>query len=203
MKVSLTQFVDVVARSGLRKYGKVQQVRQQLAEEYSPSRDIYKGLREGLVKFHQQERDLMYFDQLLFSTRDTKRRALYEERIDAYKKWLGRKRPSWIMPPSGVYEGHGVDVRVNPELGLSYRGQLHIVKLYFKAEKLDPQAAQLIGALMKSALGSSHSEAVFSVLDVKHGKLREFCGEVDPKLVAVIDAELLYLARLLDADDAA
>ena len=78
-----------------------------------------------------------------------------------------------------------------------------VIKLYFKREKLDPQAARLISAMMKEALGEQHPDAVFAVLDVKHGKLREFDEAVDSKLRSIIDAELLYLARLLLESDAA
>ena len=49
MLISLTQFVDVVARSGFSKYGKVQEVRQQISEDYSPGKDPYKSLREGII----------------------------------------------------------------------------------------------------------------------------------------------------------
>lgn len=198
MKISLTQFVDVVACSGLRKFGKVQVVRQQLEDAYSPGKDMYKGLRDGIVALHRQGREAIYLDQVLFGTRDERRKRLYSERILSYKKWLGRKKLSWVEPKSAVYEGHGVDVRVNPELGFELAGKTCIVKLYFKAEKLDTQAARLIGALMSASLSESYPDATFAVLDVKQGKLREFGGVVDERLLSVIDAELLYLGRLFE-----
>jgi len=203
MLISLTQFVDVVARSGFSKYGKVQEVRQQISEDYSPGKDPYKSLREGIVSMHKHGHDLLFLDQVLFRTKDARRLALFEERIATYKKWVGRKRHAWHEPHSAIYAGHGIDVRINPELGLVWRGKTYIIKLYFKREKLDLQAARLIGAMMKDALGKQHPEAVFAVLDVKHGKLREFDDAVDSKLRSIVDAELLYLARLLLVSDAA
>ena len=197
MLISLTQFVDVVARSGFSKYGKVQEVRQQISEDYSPGKDPYKSLREGIISVHKHGRGLEFLDQVLFRNKDTRRWALFEERVAAYKKWVGRKQHLWLEPQAAIYAGHGIDVRINPELGLVWRGKTYIIKLYFKREKLDLQAARLIGAMMKEALGEQHPDAVFAVLDVKHGKLREFDDAVDSKLRSIIDAELLYLARLL------
>ena len=203
MQISLTQFVDVVARSGLRKFGKVQEVRQQLADEYSPGKDMYKGLRDGIILMHKQGRENLYLDQVVFATRDQKRKKLYTERVASYKKWLGRKAPTWFEPCTAIFKGHGVDVRINPEIGLVWRGKTYLIKLYFKAEKLDLQAARLIGAMMRQSLGSQHPDVTFAVLDVKQGKLREFEGDLDSRLLSVIDAELLYLARLFSEGDAA
>ena len=109
MVVSLTQFIDVVASVGLAKYGKAQAVREQLESEYSPGKDFYKGLRDGIVACHRHDCDLSRLDMVLFKTRDPKKRPIYTQRVSSYKEWLGRSAYEWVEPQSAVLSRHGIE----------------------------------------------------------------------------------------------
>lgn len=101
----------------------------------------------------------------------------------------------WFEPPRQIYEAHGIEVVVNPTLGLAVNDVPHLVRLHLKADKLTKVRADLIGALMLSTLGATAPDAVMSVLDVRNSKLFT-AGNGPDGLDAMVDAELAYIASL-------
>lgn len=169
--ISLTDFVDFVIRAGSPKLTKVVEIKQR--SDYSPAFDFWKPLRDGIRDFHKaggmNKSDL---DQIMFGTSDPKKLRRYPEAIRAYKKFLGRKQITWFIPPTDIWSHSGLNVRVNPELGLEIDGQRHIIKLYFKEEAPTKNRLQVILELMRLSLGSGlNNTNIFSVLDVSNTRL--------------------------------
>lgn len=202
MKLSLTELVDVVCKSGARKARQVMTIKSRSMEEYSPAKDFYKQLRGSVIALHRSHTPKDTLDAVLFTVSDRTRRARYTLLIASYKKWLGRKKVEWFQPISGVYSHAGVTVSINPELGLDVNGIPYIIKLYFKRDPIEKQSAELIIALMEAGLTKIGSEQ-FAVLDVQRGKLH--CGSEKPSgtLIAMINAELAYVANLWSSLDEA
>ncbi|MEZ4253048.1 MAG: hypothetical protein R3B99_32980 [Polyangiales bacterium] len=75
------------------------------------------------------------------SQTDPKKLVQYEEIASAYKSWCGRKSLVWFEPPRAELRTGEVRMRLNPELGLMIQGAPHVIKLYFKPEKL-PETAR-------------------------------------------------------------
>lgn len=202
MRLSLTELVDVVCKSGWRKARQVVTIKSRSLEEYTPAKDFYKQLRGAVVTLHKSQRSKEQLDAVLFAVSDRTRRARYTQLIASYKKWLGRKKVEWFQPPTGVYSYAGVTVSINPELGLDINGCRYIIKLYFKRDPLEKQSAELIVTLMKEQLASSDCDE-FAVLDVQRGKL--FCGteRSSAVLISMVNAELAYVANLWSSLDEA
>jgi hypothetical protein len=88
-----------------------------------------------------------------------------------------------------------VDVNINPELGLDLDGTPHVIKLYFKAERLPRNRAEIILHLMNTSLCDDGCVRTFAVLDIRSARLITSTG--DPALLGhMLEAELGYIADL-------
>lgn len=135
-------------------------------------------------------------DKLLPTITDSRKLKNYPLAIDAYKKWWGRKSLSWFVPPNAIYSRQGVDISVNPELGLEINGQPHLIKLYFKADPLARNRVQVFIRLMKKRLQKrSPKGTIMGVMDVRRSKLI-VQTRPNPNLDAMLDAEMVYIATI-------
>ncbi len=191
-QISLTDFVDIVSKSGRQKATKVRQVKDR--PEYEPAFDFYKPLREHLAELHRSGGTKSDVSEVLATLSDPKKIRNYPDLVVGYKKWWGRKTLAWFNPPRDVYSFSGFDVSVNPELGLAVNGERHIIKLYLKSEKLTSFKTDLILDLLEYKLRSkAHPTDKFAVLDVRESKLFAD-GPHEPELLPVINAEIAYIA---------
>lgn len=193
-RLSLTDFVDIVSASGTPKATKVRQVKERPG--YEPAFDYYKQLRDGLVECHQAGEAKGQLDYHVGEVRNPKKVDNYTAVLAGYRRWWGRKSLEWFEPPSALFSRSGVDVSVNPELGLRINGNLHLVKLYFKADPLSKNRIDIITHLMEVCLRDQVSaETTMAVLDIRPGRL--ICPTVPIEgLNAALTAELAYVAAL-------
>ncbi len=195
-QISLTDLVDIVSKSGTPKATKVAQVKAR--PDYEPAFDFYKPLRDHIIEVHRTGLDKKALSAFLAGIEDGKKRTNYPPVIDGYKKWWGRKTLAWFNPSRTLYGQQGVEVIINPELGLGFNGERHLVKLYFKTVPLSKLRVDIITFLMEISLRPNCPKGeVMSVLDVRNAKLFSF----DPttpiaRAKAMVDAELAYVASL-------
>ena len=197
-QLSLTDFVDVVSLSGTPKATKVHQLK--IRPSYDPIADFYKRIRESIVETHQGDLGKEHIDEVLVALTDPKKITAYPFVAGGYKKWWGRKNLVWFNPPSILYSNYGVDVSVNPELGLKVDGAPHLIKLYFKSKPLEKNKVDIITHLMATTLSglcpsTSNTITVMSVLDVRRGKLISPTVPISA-LMGMLQAELAYIATL-------
>lgn len=192
-QISLTDFVDLVSKSGRPKATKVIQLKER--PEYEPAFDFYKPLREWIVSTHQANGNKQQLDVLLTRVFDTKKLTNYPELIGGYKKWWGRKSITWFDPSRTNYSSSGCDILINPELGLEVNGQAHVIKLYFKSDALSSFQAEIITGLMEHTLRTEHNKVTFAVLDVRNSKLFVNAPGHRPHM-PMVDAELAYIASI-------
>lgn len=195
-QLSLTDFVDIISASGTPKATKVKQVKNR--PPYSPVTDFYKRIRENIIDIHRNNRKKSYIDRTLVGLTDKKKETAYPAIISGYKKWVGRKKIKWFDPPHDVFSSNGVDVSINPELGVKINGNPHLIKLYFKSEPLTKNRIDIITYLMAAVLSHScpsPSKTVMSVLDVRRSKLISPTVPV-PLIDGILEAELAYISSL-------
>lgn len=193
MKISLTDFVDIVSSSGIPKVNKVLEIKNR--DDYHPAFDYYRALREHIIEVHRNSAPRAEIKEGVSKANHPNKLANYAEIADAYHSWWGKKDISWFEPVTGAYERHGVAVSVNPELGLEINGAKHLVKLYFKAEKLTKNRVDMITFLMNHCIKKAGKGTVMSILDIRNKKL--FSGTGGINLDAALTAELAYVSSLL------
>lgn len=193
VSISLTDFVDIACKTGTPKATKVAQVKRR--PDYEPQFDYYKGIRERIGEMHKKSCDVAFLRSYLSSVHSSKRDN-YSEIVEGYVNWLGRKATVWHIPPKKSYQSAGVKVIVNPEIGLTFGGQSHLVKLYFKDEKLSRFPIDVILSLMECTL-RPHAPGgeTMSVLDVRNSKLFSW-RKSSKSLMHLVDAELAYIGSI-------
>ncbi|WP_459640692.1 hypothetical protein [Flavobacterium sp. CGRL2] len=172
ISVSLTDFIDFVNKSGNSKMTKVKQVKYR--NTYHPASDFYKAFREEVIETHRNNGDKKSLDNLLHKLTDLKKKVNYPTSIDGYKKFWGKKKIAWFDPPFYHWLTGDLDIKINPELGLSFDNKSYIIKLFLKADKISKDKLSQILSLMESQLRKeAGDEVIFAVLDVKNSKLYE------------------------------
>jgi hypothetical protein len=196
-KITLTDFVDVVTRSGTTKITKIAQIKNR--PSYTPQTDFYKAVRECIVEMHEKGLPKSHLSDMLSKLKDAKKITNYPEIAAGYTKWLGKKDLPWFKPPHEIFSAHGVDVIVNPEVGLRVSGVPHIIKLYFKGESLNVSKVQIVAHLMEITLRPlcKKDETRMAVLDTRSAKLHTPNVPVE-RLTAGLRGELAYIAAVWD-----
>src|SRR5258708_6039457 len=103
-RIGLSDFVEIVGRSGASKVTKVAEIKNRV--QYQPALDFYKPLREAIVEGHKNGRSREDLKKFPLSVNDAKKIGNYRAIVAGYTKWWGRKRFEWAGPSSGVF-GHG------------------------------------------------------------------------------------------------
>ncbi len=194
-RLSLTDFVEIVSKSGTPKATKVRQVKDR--PSYHPSADYYKQIREAIVEIHRDNSTESILQNIATNTSPAKREN-YTAICAGYKQWHKKHKLAWFQPPDCLYEHSGIHISVNPELGLFVEDKPHLIKLYFKAEPLTKNRVEIITHLMSNCLKtSSPLNTTMAILDIRSSKLI-FSLPTETKLNALINAELVYIAALWD-----
>lgn len=166
--ISLTDFVDFVITAGTPKYTKVSEIKKRGA--YHPSLDYWKPLRDAIVDFHRGKNARL--DGFLTKVRAQNKLGNYQAGLKGYNRFLGRKKTAWFEPPAGLWNYEELNVRINPELGISINGKEHIIKLYFKSKQLTKNQIYVIFDLMQTVLSQDiPRDCKIAMLDVQRGKL--------------------------------
>lgn len=170
-EISLTTLVDFVVKSGIPRITCVRRAKELYEKGYTPAFDFWKPLREAIVQMHRKNLPKQELDQVLNAITDRKKLALYPARIQAYKRWMGRKKFEWFDCDIEFWKSGELTVRVNPELGLTINGVDYLIKLYFKEEKLSKQRVDIILFLIQNTFSESSPNAIPGIMDVARGNL--------------------------------
>jgi hypothetical protein len=185
--VSLTTFVDFVITSGTPRITAIRKAKRQYEEGYSPAKDFYKQLRDGIITMHEEGHARDFLDDI--PTRVSERKqGLYETCIDSYKRWLGRKQISWNSKVSGVWTAGELTVNVNPELGISINGDNYVIKLYYKSDPPPKRSVDTILHLISTTLPRNLRRSRVGLLYVQEGRLIERTSEI-PDIDALLIGE--------------
>lgn len=187
--ISLTEFMDYVNSSGSAKATVVSQAKKRREEGHNKQADYWMQFRNAVRSVHssnEKKEELFEVVERVYEDRQ----ANYNAAVKGYLKFWGNKKMSWIVPPKRIVSVGGTRVSLNPEVGLSFKGQTRFIKLFLHSDQiLDKRHADLILSLMHDKLSDALPEgAIVAVLDVMRGKLFEFKKE-DYKISRLLEAE--------------
>jgi hypothetical protein len=170
IKITLTDFVDFVLLSGGKKLKKVREIKERGG--YDPKTDYYRIVRDKIINTHMYDKPIVEIDKAVNLTSDDSKRKNYKLIIEGYKKFLGKKKVDYFDPPKEKYNYKELSMTLNPELGLKIKGIPHVLKLYFKKDKIEKDKIHSIICLMETQLKNLVDEkAEFAVLDIQKSKL--------------------------------
>lgn len=195
--VSLTTFVDFVSRVGLPRITVVKDFKD---GQYQPAFDFYKAVREAIVDLHETGKSKKALDAVLTGLKDPKKVAAYTSVVQGHRKFIGKNTMNWFDPPKAKWAGGGIDITINPELGLVIDGKEYVIKLYFKEEPLPKKNVPIITRLMEKSLSNgSGVSPIYAVLDVRRSRLHtpnKFPPGIDGFLAGEAGTFALILASL-------
>jgi len=115
--ISLTTFVDFVIKSATSRITCVRKAKKLYAGAYSPVFDFWKPLREAIVEMHREGQPKSVLADAVGPSVHARKRGSYEQCIQSYMRWMGRRHFEWSGCQSVLWERSGLSVNVNPELG--------------------------------------------------------------------------------------
>ena len=169
IQISQSDLLDFALSSGASQQTKVSAIKNR--PPYDPRTDHWKRLRDRITKMHRQDEPSTVLDDLCAIVPD-KKKERYRKAVAVYKRFLRGKTLDWFTPVRWVWKHGDLAVSINPELGLYISGTPHVIKLYFREEKLTKDKAAGIIQLMETTLQAFHpAGTIFSILDVPNNKL--------------------------------
>jgi len=190
--ISLTDFVDFAIKAGPAQLTKVRELARR--GDYDPRCDFWKPLRECIQDSHAKKRKL---EDALLGLKDPKKLKRYPLAVRAYKKFVGKKAIGWFEPPFAIWTYDGLNVRVNPELGLNINGKKFAVKLYFKDDKPTEARLRVVFEMMRLTLNLD-PDVTPAVLDVAKSHLLP-AKSPDDGLAAALEAQAKAFVHMWNA----
>lgn len=170
-QVPLSIFLDYTASTGTTRLSKLRQAKRAFGQEYSPATDFYGPLRRRIVQAFEEGWEPTAFDAALAEVDDPKKQDNYAACRKGLRKWAGvsgKRKYEWAGARRAVWRSGPLEVNVSPELWVRIDGDLHIIKLYCKRDKLSQHKVNVALHLLEETVG--HKGRV-GILDVQQGKL--------------------------------
>lgn len=175
IKISLTEFMNFVNKSGSAKSTVVSTAKRKREEEYKHFEDYWNPLKIKIKSVHKKHGNHEDLKEILNDINPDKK-VNYSKSINGYCTFWKKRKIEWFNPPKKTWIDGDVKIELNPELGLQIKDVLYVIKLHTSAnDAIDKRHADLILNLMEKELRSKvlGNEVIFAVLDVKKGKLFE------------------------------
>lgn len=198
-QVSFTTFLDYVASTGTTRLRRVREAKTLYETGYSPVTDFYGPFRKRVVQVFEEGWDPARLDHLLAEVTDTKKQASYRACRKGLRKWAGvsgRKRYEWMKPRKASWTAGGLEVAINPELWLKVDDDPHVIKLYYKKDKLSQHRVNLSLRLLETTVGKHGRVAI---LDLQQGKLFAQTTEPPEGIDLLLASEAAGMATLWDS----
>ncbi len=186
-RIFMKEFSDIAVSAGTQKISKIKREKNKSA--YHPYQDYYKQIREAIISAHSKDFGIKHVRKVANECPNLNKKTNYVLISKNYISWLGKKSAEWFVPPRGTYKHSLSEIVLNPEIGLRFNGDDHVVKLYFSEDKLSQNRANYMIYLMQEVFTE---ENVYHVLDIRRKKL--FSATGNPSLFHVsIDSEIASL----------
>ncbi|MBN1461645.1 MAG: hypothetical protein JXA57_19105 [Armatimonadetes bacterium] len=174
---------------------------QQSLQEYPVQGDYYKQVREGMVRVHKRGESIDKLADIINKVHHDKQPHVARV-VKAYIQWCEGHVLEFFPARKGYWQAHGVDVRVNPELGLVIDGVPHLIKVNFTKSPVPVAEAKIMAHLMHRALAPQVPEnCVMAVLDLATDTLYG-STKPSPELDAVLDEHAAEVWELWEQAEA-
>ena len=172
--ISMPAFLDFVVASGIPKLAEVMKAKVQYQTGYDPATDFYTPLREWIIAVtHQNLTGEKTLDSMrsTFGHLNTRKAHAYQECIAGFTKWRRGKNLVWNAALRSEWTRGRVAIRIHPELGVSIRGEPHIITLYFRKAKPSKKRLQVLVHLLNQLDSRAQTPVTVGILDMRRGVL--------------------------------
>ena len=127
IKITLTEFINFVNKSGTAKATVVKNAKKRREDEDNPyTTDYWYTLRNRIIEFHKKGKDIDYIDDTINHI-NSERKTNYEILIKGYKKFLGKKKIKYLTPIRKTWVIGDISIALNPELILEINKKISLV----------------------------------------------------------------------------
>ena len=172
--ISLTTFVDFVIASGTPKLAAVMKAKIRYQTGYAPATDFYTPLREWMIAVTQQNLtgpETLDCMRSTFVNLNTRNSHAYQECIAGFTQWWRGNNIVWNKALQSEWTQGRVAILITPELGVSIRGEPHLITLYFKKVKPSQLRLQAMMHLLQQLAGRAQTPVTVGILDMRRGRL--------------------------------
>lgn len=195
MRITMTAFLSFIVKQGRPRVTSAKNIKHRYEEEkYHPRTDYWRILTTRIREAHEDGLGKEHLHTLI-PTLHPNKQANYEQCIEQYISWWGKKKLESFAPPRAEWTAGPLTVIVNPDLGLRINGEATAIKLYFRTEPLTRRHIEAALHLMRTTLVGTPEDLRCAILDVRRKKLL-IAGPLDQDMDLLLAAEAASLAVL-------
>lgn len=168
-------------------------------EPYVFYKDFYSVLRTKLISILRNNKPLTELNEIL-KNQKTIRQLHYETLINQIQNFFKGKRFTWVEPPKNIIEYSGLQLKVNPEIGLKFNNKTLFIKMYLKQPPISNSKIVIMQKIMQDALKDTYPDAEVAILDVRRGILYQAGVNEEIKISYNLEQEALIWKKYAEED---
>lgn len=141
-------------------------------EPYAFEKDFYSTFRIKLISAIKKYKSLTELNQMLKKI-NSKKYDHYEVLIDQIQNFMQGVKYTWIEPPKNIIEYSGLQLKVNPEIGININNETLFIKMYFKQKQIGTEKVNVMLKIMQDSIKEDYPNAKVAILDIRHCELHK------------------------------
>ena len=168
-------------------------------EPYVFYKDFYSVLRTKLTSILRNNKPLTELNEILKNQKPI-RQFHYETLINQIQYFFKGKKYTWIEPPKNIIEYSGLQLKVNPEIGLRCNDKTLFIKMYLKQPPISNSKIVVMQKIMQDALKDVYPDAEVAILDIRCGILHDVSINEEIKIPYNLEQEALIWKKYAEED---
>lgn len=169
-------------------------------EPYAFEKDYYSVLRIKLISTIKKNKSLIELNQMLKKI-NPKKHNHYEVLIDQIQNFMQGVKYIWVEPPKNIIEYSGLQLKVNPEIGININGETLFIKMYFKQDQIENEKVNVMLKIMQDSIKEDYQNAKVAILDVRRCELHK--KDINEEIIMPynLDQEARVWQRYVEEDN--
>ena len=169
-------------------------------EPYAFEKDYYSVLRIKLISTIKKNKSLIELNQMLKKI-NPKKHNHYEVLIDQIQNFMQGVKYIWVEPPKNIIEYSGLQLKVNPEIGININGETLFIKMYFKQDQIENEKVNVMLKIMQDSIKEDYQNAKVAILDVRRCVLHK--KDINEEIIIPynLDQEARVWQRYVEEDN--
>lgn len=169
-------------------------------EPYAFEKDYYSVLRIKLISTIKKNKSLIELNQMLKKI-NPKKHNHYEVLIDQIQNFMQGVKYIWVEPPKNIIEYSGLQLKVNPEIGININGETLFIKMYFKQDQIENEKVNIMLKIMQDSIKEDYQNAKVAILDVRRCELHK--KDINEEIIIPynLDQEARVWQRYVEEDN--
>ena len=169
-------------------------------EPYAFKKDYYSVLRIKLISTIKKNKSLIELNQMLKKI-NPKKHNHYEVLIDQIQNFMQGVKYIWVEPPKNIIEYSGLQLKVNPEIGININGETLFIKMYFKQDQIENEKVNVMLKIMQDSIKEDYQNAKVAILDVRRCELHK--KDINEEIIIPynLDQEARVWQRYVEEDN--